>query len=312
MNKEDKERLLIILVSLLGRPSLDGAPFLDIEKVFYHLRDRLGEDNEIRELLPYYWYIDGYMSDTVSEAVTYGTEIGVLDTRPTTATGTGIWYSLDEPSSLDLEDTNGDLEEAEGAIDDVLEEDYNLFDDYESKIKQIYSDTPYEFQQYFKTEVLLGIESWKRGGLMNPTKDELSSKIVVAESYLPIEGEFLEFNEVFDSYVNISTRYLRNVKEDDKLLVDTFETVSNDVWELFCHKLRIAAHDDYYDNKVDEWDSIFRENKRIVEGELVLFRNMVDKVFSEPDAEDGRVAESNTWANVAASYIEDAEFPIEE
>lgn len=250
--------------------------YLDIQMLFYHTRERLDEDNAVRQLLPYYWYIAGTVSDTVKEAVDFGLETDALEASPTARTESGKRYEPTgeyEPSSNVNAD---DLETAKRELEEVLDEDYELFAGHEDKVEDVYEDAPYEFQRYFKLNILFSIEAFAAGRPLHLGTDNLASEVASAEAYLPLEPEFDEFNTLFSRYVNTAKRYLDQVDEDSRELADRFKQLSQGVWRLYCEQLRLLEHDPYYESETDDWEREYQRTRQLIANDLIEFRQLLD------------------------------------
>lgn len=304
MDADAKEVLLELLSHAFeSSDDVDGLVYLDIQKIFYHLHHELDEDNAVFELLPYYWYIDGPVSDTVQQAVNLGLENRTLDAGPTAATGTGQWHTLatefratsNTIESQDMDAANQDLER-------VLDE-YNVYGGHEEKIEGIYDDAPYAFQRYFKLHVLFTIEDFASGRPLHLGTDNLASDISTAEAYLPLDPVFEEFNELFSRFVNTAQRYFEHVDDESRELGDRFKQLSEGVWRLFCQQLRLVEHDPYYDDQADDWRDEYARTRQLVAADLVEFRRLLDEQF-ESEGEADRVPEHSSWGQIAAEYLD--------
>lgn len=310
MEPEERDVLLELLSHVFeSDEDVDGLVYLDIQKIFYHLRERLDEDNAVSELLPYYWYIDGTVSDTVQEAVNHGLETGALESKPTARTGAGEWF---EPSDGHEPSIDGfeldDLETAKQEIERTLEEDYDVFSNHEEKIEEIYEEAPYDFQRYFKLNILFAVEQFASGRPLYLGTENLASEISTAEAYLPLVPEFEEFNTIFSRYVNTAIRYLDTVSNDHRVFADRFKHLSEGVWRLYCQQLRLLEHDPFYDPMVGKWEAEYERTKQLVANDLVEFRQLLDAEF-EQEEQTARVPENSSWGKIAADYLEDPEIP---
>jgi hypothetical protein len=301
LDEQEKRDLLRILSHAFAQKNLDGLVFLDIQKIFYYLRERLDDSNSIKESLPYYWYVDGCMSDTVKEAVDYGAGNQILIDSPTKRTQDGTWYQPENDNYNDNR-VSDDLEDAFEKVELVLDEDYNVFDNYESKIKQVYQEAPLEFQGYFKTELLWAAEDTADEGLSASQARDISSKVMLAESYLPLDRRYSRFNDVYSRYSTISQKYLDKTDGEHSGLSRIFSSLTEDIWKLFCKQLRICEHDPYYDDSIPNWQSEYDEMEERVTDLLSSFDKMVNAEFENSDVPD-RVNESNGWGPVAKSYL---------
>lgn len=305
MEHQEKEALLELLSHIFeSDEDIEGLVYLDIQKIFYHLRERLNDDNTVKRLLPYYWYIDGTVSDTVQDAVNDGLESEVLTASPTTRTESGTWIEPTGAESPRAEEVNrDDIQTAKEEVERVLDEDYDVFTDHESKIEDIYDEAPYDFQRYFKLNILFTVEEFAAGRPVYLGIENLASEISTAEAYLPVKPEFEEFNTVFSRYVNVSKRYLDIVDSDSRKLADRFKQLSESVWRLYCQQLRLLEHDPYYESKTDSWDAEYERTRQLVTNDLVEFRRLLDVEFDD-ETDTARVSEESSWGKIAAEYLD--------
>lgn len=305
MNRSQKEALLELLAHAFeSDEQIGGLVYLDIQKIFYHLQERLQDDNEIKDLLPYYWYLDGTVSDTVQQTVDYGLETGALDEDPTTRTGSGVWYQSTQDYAPEAESISAeDMETAKLEIERVLDEDYEVTENHEEKIEDIYEEAPYDFQRCFKLNVLFAVDQFASGRPLYLGIENLASEIRAAEAYLPLDPAFEEFNTVFSRYVNTSNRYFELVDNDTRVFAERFKQLSESIWQLFCDQLRLQAHDPYYQSKVDEWEKQYERSRQLLANDLIEFRRLLDTEFEE-ERETQRVPEESSWGKMAADYLD--------
>lgn len=305
MDPERSKDLITVLKHAYDTAGIEGLVYLDIQKMFFHLRDRLDEDNELRDVLNYYWYIDGPDSDDVQEVVDHGKKLGTLSAVPTHRTGQGEWISLEDTTALPDETTySEDLQEAIDAVELVIEEDYEIFTDKESKIDPIYERAPYEFQRYFKFELRPEVKKFAEGKAWAYGPDELRNIIATGEAYLPLDPAFSEFSDYYSRYQNLTLRYLNIVdsEDEDPVLSDRLLTLTDEVWKLFCQQLRIQAHDEAYDDELEEWEKRYELHKSYVSEDLDKFEDRLDVLLeSRPPTE--RVSPDSAWAEIASDFV---------
>lgn len=305
MNPERSRDLLTVLKQVYEIEGVEGLVYLDIQKIFFYLRERLDEDNELREELNYYWYVDGPNSDDVQAVVDHGKKKGVLSAEPTHRTGQGEWISLENATTLpDEESYPDDLQEAIDAVEKVVEEDYDIFTDKGSKIDPIYERAPYEFQRYFKFDLRPEIQKFAEGKAWAYGPDELQGIITTGEAYLPLVPAFSEFNDYYSRYQNLTLRYLETVDSNDKdpVLSDRLLTLTDGIWKLFCQQLRIQEHDEVYDDDLDEWEKRYKLHKSYVSEDLDSFEDRLD-VLLETYPNTVRASPDSSWAKIASDFV---------
>ena len=306
MDEEEKKDLLRILSHAYDQKDLDGLVFLDIQKIFYYVQERLDDSNNITDLLQYYWYIDGCMSDTVEEAVGYGVNNNILSATPTQHTQAGTWYQFDAEAPPLSESDSEDLEQALEAVEVVLSEDYNVFNEYEPKIRGLYKDAPLSFQRYFKTELLWYVESFKDGDLRSRDAKEISYRVGMGESHLPLDPRYASFNDLYSKYMNVSQKYLDQSDGEHSGLFVIFSSLTDDIWGLFCKQLRLCEHDSYYDTEIDKWQQDYADKEEQVMDLVLSFDKLINSEFPDNNESSDRAPESSGWGAVAEAYLSDA------
>lgn len=305
MTPERSRDLLTVLKHVYEKDGVEGLVYLDIQKIFFHLRERLDEDNEFRDSLNYYWYVDGPNSDDVQVIVNHGKEMGVLSAEPTQRTSQGEWISLEDSTALpDEESYPDDLQEAVDAIEKVVEEDYEIFTDKKSKIDPIYERAPYEFQRYFKFDLRPEVQKFAEGKPWAYGPEELQNIIMTGEAYLPLDPAFSEFNDYYSRYQNLALRYLKTVDPNDvdPILSDRLLTLTDGIWKLFCQQLRIREHDEAYDEDLEEWEERYELHKSYASEDLDSFENRLDVLMEAYPGAD-KVSPDSGWAEIASDFI---------
>lgn len=306
MSEVDSDRLLAVLHHILNREGVSGMVYLDIVKVFYLLRRRVSDDNELKSQLQYYWYIDGPESDTVQAAVDYGIETGMLETTATAHTGTGTWFEPTASSQLpDSSNYDDDVEEAIEEANKVLDEEYDLFDQKQSKIEPIYDEAPYEFQQQFKFEIIPEIKHFVDNDPWACSADKLNTIIASGEAYLPLEPEFREFNDLYSRFAEVASRYLRRISEtdEDRFTGEFQQLAQNYIWQVFSQQLRIQHHDDYYDESVEEWEQKYKQQRMSSIQALEDFEENVEIMKRDKPASN-LASPGSAWASIATDFID--------
>jgi hypothetical protein len=305
MTPERSRDLLTVLKHVYESENAEGLVYLDIQKIFFHLKERLNGDNEFHDALNYYWYVDGPISDDVQEVVSHGKEIGVLSAEPTHGTGQGEWISLENTTALpDEENYSEDLQEAIDAVGEVVRTDYEIFTDKGSKIDPIYERAPYDFQRYFKFDIYPEIRKFAEGKAWAYGPDELQSIIATGEAYLPLDPAFSEFNDYYSRYQSLTSRYLKIIDPDetDPVLSDRLLKLTEGIWKLFCQQLRIQEHDETYDDDLEEWEERYEWHKSYVSEDLDSFESRLGVLLeTHPDAD--KASPDSGWAEIASDFV---------
>ncbi|MEZ3145602.1 hypothetical protein [Halobaculum sp. MBLA0143] len=298
------------LIDCVFRELPEGAElkYIDAQKIFYLTQRRLDPDNRVAESLPFYWYQHGPMSTAVSHTLQSAKAGGVVDGRTTETGGQVFTPGGEDPPGI-AEDE--DLAAAEAAIREVLEQ-YDVFGNLDERLREdIYVDAPYDFQLYYKFEVLPAVEAFARDPyyLAEPP-EEIQFRLARAEGKTPTDAAFDEWRKRFSWFVTLAETYLAAVDESEKRMSETFGRLATDVWELFAKRLRIEEHDEAYADKEAAWELEYENSQQSVDDSLQRFEATLDEQFGPYDTDDEtnensiRVAEDSAWGRVNRSLLE--------
>ncbi|MDH5020386.1 hypothetical protein [Halobacterium rubrum] len=277
--------------------------YLDVQKVFYYLKKRLDDDNDIAQQLPYYWYLDGPVSDEVQSTVNRARDLGAVETEKSVDGGLKFKQA---PEGPDLEFTGDSYTAAAAALERVLEEDYDIYADLEQKLGEVYEDAPYEFQRFFKFEVMDAVEEYDQGVPWHYSTEEISNLIGTAEAYLPVGDQFNEVNKLYSRFYTVAKRYLE-VVDDDRHGSGTFNELAKSFWQLFCYRLRMVEHDPEYEDDLEGWESDYMMKKESFEAEIKQFREFVAQELegNSDGPTDFQSPQESGWGKVVEGLQQD-------
>lgn len=303
MEREELEKIVGILthtLEYLNQGQKDtGMLYFDIQKFFYYLKEELDDDNHISNLLPYYWYFDGPVSDVVQEAVNLGDTTGQIYSVSTPDGGNMYKLITDEDISSQY-DTSNDFSTALDASEMVVDE-YNIFRGYEDKLEDVYEDADYDFQRYCKYELLPAINQFEDNLPFGITPEETNEVVSVAEATVPFDGNFETFNQLFSRYTSLVELYLSNVDAERRKGASTLNDLTQKMWELFCYRLRLVVHDPYYEVKIDDWKNGYEHKVYSFVNDLNQFQQFVDEEYlqdTSPPLE--RLPEESAWGTIVS------------
>jgi len=309
--RDTDSALLTHLVDHLFRhlPERTELKYIDTQKIFYLTRKRLDPENRVTAELPFYWYQHGPMSKAVSYTLRGAKNSEIVDGRTTTTGGQVYTPGEADPPAIDRD---GDVIAAEDAVETVVAE-YDVFGDLDERLREeIYVDAPYEFQRYYKFEVLPAVEEFAREPYyLTHTPDEIQFRLARAEAKAPTGDAFDGWRRRLSRFVTLAETYLGTVDESEKPVVETFERLAEDVWELFAKRLRIEEHDAAYTDDVAGWRLEYENSQQSLDDSLRRFEATLDEQFDLYDAPHGhdeqsvRMREESGWGAVANSLLEE-------
>lgn len=292
------------LVDYLFQQLPDDAElkYIDAQKIFYLVKKRLDSENQIARSLPIYWYVHGPMSKSVSYATASAKNEGIINGMTTSTGGQVFKAGTNDPPEVER---NSDLIAAENAIENVLE-DYDIFTSLDERLEEeIYVDAPFEFQTYYKFDVLPKIEEFSHEFfIQTEPPEEIAFRLARAEAKFPGESSFDECQERFSRFVTIAETYLENVDEVEKELAEVFYDLAASAWFLFAKKLRIVRHDEAYDDNVDGWVANYRNFRYSFDTDLHSFEELVNERYKlEGRRTTSRVPEDVAWGRVGTALL---------
>lgn len=95
-----------------------------------------------------------------------------------------------------------------------------------------------------------------------PEVDQLENILYDCEAEIPLEDLFIPFNDLFSSFITGSSRIFNYIRKyGDNLYSNELLCVTADItWKTFTKGVRILKHDNFYDNKLEEWDYMYKES----------------------------------------------------
>ncbi len=295
---------LIYNITKIGMKKADYIGKMDYHKILYLLRKKLDNNNRIKNSLQFYWYrygpystlIEGSIKDLKREKILYPSE-----------KSKGEGFILADEYDHDYNEID-----FETALDEivVILEDYDLFADRDDILKnKIYIYAPYKFQRFYKFDFLPKIKGLKEGSLLSIRgfgDEELIKLLSLAEAKLPLDERFDEFNKVFSRFVTDSNLFFKKIdNEFYEEGLEIYGDISEEIWKVFCKRLRTVKYDPYYEDKIDGWIEIYKKSlsalmEKIDEFELIIDKNIDDLSSSK----EIRVSEDSPWGVVAKDILE--------
>jgi len=240
-----------------------------VHKILFKVRTALPEDDPVRKNIPFYWYNFGPYSEVVEASIDTLKANGILREEETHRGNSLLMLTTN------LTDTLNVLEEASAIVERIVRniDPYHI----EPFVNQIYQDdAPYEFMPLYKVDFLNLFEGYLKShpvgqitlnryieDAINPQIDRLEHLIYDCEVELVEEPLFEEFNDEFTSYVSGAGKAFDIIRKDEDnaytITKSTFEAADG-IWRTFAKGVRILdeGHDEYYDNKLEQWEGEYR------------------------------------------------------
>ena len=296
---------LIYMITQIASDKEAYVGTMDYQKILYLLKKNLSEDNVVKKTLQFYWYLHGPYSTLIDHGLKKHVADGVLESYGESK-GRGYVLSNGSRFSIEMELNQKRISE------DVCEiiENYDFFKPRDEILKVIYEDAPFEFQRHYKLRFLPMIDEIKDESLLvvlGSGEETIMKELMKAEAKLPLNEEFKKFHKLFSRFVTLSdTLFEKLGQEYYPEGQEYFCDIAEEMWSVFCRKLRILEHDPYYDNKVDGWDRIYERSLKELSKKIESFEMFInDMIVDFPDIEKARVPEDSPWGVVVQGIIRD-------
>lgn len=300
MSQDETEIGVYLIDAILEElPEDEHIYQIDLHKILFLLRENLKDTNYVNDYLPFYWYRHGPVCDVANSAAQQATKQAFIE-RDQTQNVTRYRRGPKRPErpSVDAEQES----EFELAIEQLkgVVESYDFHRKRDELVEEeVYTRAPYRFQPFFKFEVIPAVEQFDGD---RDSADRIDTLLYLGEGKLPVADAFEEFNEVYSRYGSISSRYLEHQYGNETLLQAKFEALTDKTWLLFSKLLRVVEHEDYYDDRVAEWENSYSGELNSYRNELRSFESMVADEFTDSDRVE-RADLDSAWGSVADAIL---------
>lgn len=235
-----------------------------IQKILYIVNKKLSENNPIRNILPFYWFLAGPYSEKVDAGIVRMKSEQVL------IPDNGIYemYTFN-PNLIHSRFFDHDVSFQEAR--EIISNEVNQMRGFSNLqlVKDIYDDAPLLFYPAYKSRFLVYFESFCNYYLeQNNNLSNLFSESDILESLektklsLPSDQLFKKFNMVYQDFVLIITNVLNYDKKNDSEFLTVLQSLvdlANKVWNAFAYGARILEHHEFYNPKIPAWNEMFTD-----------------------------------------------------
>jgi len=278
----------------------------DIQKILYLLKLELDENNRVKESLPYYWYRHGPMSEPVYQGLERSKEMAFLDGEKIEENSERYTIGPEEPSPPEDDDFNIASNKLMDIVDHFKRNNYVFRDRSEFLEEEIYVHAPFEFQKFYKFDLLPAIQN-KVGeeSIFNYAEDKyriIRDKILEGESILPLGPEFNDFNNCYSYFSHLGNIYLKqfDINSHPEGL-SMMKNIANNLWTTFGDNLRLVCYDPYYEDRKLKWLEDYEDHLNILNDSLDEFEEFIIR-NSEEDYNQ-KASEESGWGVLAKEII---------
>ena len=222
-----------------------------MQKLIFKIKMELGENHELYEELPYYWYIHGPFSEVVRDSFN--------DIK-------NNFCELHTYNKVILKNQHDYFKDC-GLVDNFSEivkiskdiiHNQNLFDNI---VKHVYDRyAPYRVMLPFKFKIYQTANDNRFS--QNFDVDKYVDTFYECESQLPSDNYFVNFSEIYSQLcINL------DLINDNGTFDENWRFLRNlikELWTTFAKGLRVKSKDNYYNYETDVWDQKFEDNLRIL------------------------------------------------
>lgn len=224
--------------------------------MLFQVKQQLPNENHIKDRLAYYWYKEGPYSETVDAGIQQLVSTGKIKVR----SDHGMTYEFDSSKALmPLMKHDDDMDEASRKITDTVERFVNIGD----AVRDIYKSAPYEwytaYNYTFRNKFEVYCNSILDDHASSLSNEDIQNALDEAVLKYPSLPEFIEHRRIFMDFAKMLNAFLLSDERANTDALVTLQQVFDDIWTVFAHGVRIKHHDNYYEDRVVDWQKIYEQ-----------------------------------------------------
>ncbi len=283
-----QEMIRITIQRLSAKQHHPNVSKKKILKVLFQVKQQLPDENHIKDRLAYYWYKEGPYSETVDA----GIKQLVLDGKIKIRSDHGMTYEFDSSKALmPLMKHDDDMDEAGRKISEIVERFVNIGD----AVRDIYKDAPYEWYIAYNYTFRNKFEAYcssildeHASSLSNENIQNALDETVLKYPSLP---EFIEHRRVFMDFAKMLNAFLLSDERTNTDALAILQQVFDEIWTVFAHGVRVKHHDDYYGDRVADWQKMYEQKLDDLDADIREKASSFEAVVSDnrrfsPEIED--------------------------
>lgn len=243
-------RITVQRLSAKHHPNISKKKILN---VLFQVKQQLPDENHIKDRLAYYWYKEGPYSETVDAGIKQLVLAGNIKIR----SDYGTTYEFDSSKALMKHDD--DMNEASRKISEIVERFVNIGD----AVQDIYKAAPYEWYTAYNYTFRNKFEVYCSSILYNHasglSNEDIQNALDEAVLKYPSLPEFIEHRRIFMDFAKMLNAFLLSDERANTDALAILQQVFDDIWTVFTHGVRIKHHDDYYGDRVVDWQKIYEQ-----------------------------------------------------
>lgn len=228
-----------------------------ILKTLFLARENLPDENSVKPLLAYYWYLEGPYSETIYANLDKMVSAGRVDADKTSNWET--YRLVPEYALKQVAPHSDDVKEASIEIGRVAD-DFASVDD---AVRRAYEAAPFKWYTTYNLEFKPKFERHCRDVLAGRNSKYADRDILewLDDAVLdyPTVPEFVGHRMIFMDFAKMLNAFLRwDSYHTRKDVLGMLQVLCGDIWEVFAYGVRVYHHDPYYDSHVDRWRAKYK------------------------------------------------------
>lgn len=269
-----------------------GISKMKILKILFQAKKSMPDDNHIKRQLAYYWYVDGPYSEVVANNLSLLVDKGVAMRSKTSTYET---YKLAAKYALMPLPIESD--EHVGAAKKEIRRAVDRFVNIDAEVEEIYEEAPFGWYTTYKREFMPRLESYCKAVMGERDNryatDDIANCLDAAVLDYPLRPEFIEHRRIFMDFSKMLNAFLHSSDSSSDARRDmpgVLQDVSARIWQTFAKRVRISSHDDYYSDRVEEWEKEYKRHIGVLDEDIIeyvkKFESVVDDRRLAPEVED--------------------------
>lgn len=251
-----QEMIRITIQRLSAKQHHPNVSKKKILKVLFQVKQQLPDENHIKDRLAYYWYKEGPYSETIDA----GIEQLVLTGNIKVISDHGTTYEFESSKALiPLMKHDDDMDEAGRKITEIVERFVNMDD----AVRDIYKDAPYEwytsYNYTFRNKFEVYCSSILGDHASSLSNEDIQNALDEAVLKYPALPEFIEHRRIFMDFAKMLNAFLLSDERANTDALVILQQMFNEIWIVFAHGVRVKHHDDYYGDRVADWQKMYEQ-----------------------------------------------------
>ena len=273
-----QELVRVVFARMNTRQKYRNVSKKNILKILFQAKQRLSDDNPIKDELPFYWYKEGPYSTLIYETMDDLQNDGLISLSNS---GYNTYLFDRDRINVPMMHSNIHMDEAKAAINSVIAE----FTHIGTLVEEIYRTAPYKWYNAYNLKFKIRFNNFCKGvSSSNRSTGTCSREDILRDLEdvvldFPLFPDFLELRRIFMRFARLLDSFLHTDNYlEHKDLFPILQKTSNSIWDVFACGVRIKHHDAHYANNVDNWTEIYKNEINSLDADLCRNQDKIKQV----------------------------------